>query len=114
MAKRLKACVSEPKRFENPRSMGERSMRRDREMSFSSASGFIPLKRMPATVGIRKYAATDTVTIKMQKKEKILSMNSRRDFRLCPSFSMMKGTSTESETTEATVTKMKSGMRKAA
>src|SRR3989344_8424875 len=100
----------EPKRLETPRIKGERRRILESVMESASSSEPKPLKRSPLIAGIRSQAAAETAKIRRAKKENMLSMNSFR-FSL---FSIIKGTKTETETTEATVTKMKSGTRNAA
>src|SRR3989344_9658036 len=114
MVKRLYAWVREPNRFEKPKIIGER--RRILEIKITSVSAVAekPLKRTPASMGISRNARTETAMIKTEKKEKILFTKLRSASRLFASSSMIKGIKTESDTTEATVTKIKSGMRNAA
>jgi hypothetical protein len=65
-------------------------------------------------VGMRKKANAETKMIEIAKKEKMLFTKSRSAWGLSASFSIMNGIKTDNDTTDATVTKIKSGIRKAA
>ena len=79
-----------------------------------SATSENPLNKILETNGVRKYARVATTIIKSEKKENILSMKLRSVSRPSVSFSIINGMSTDKDTIEATVTKIKSGIRKAA
>ena len=65
-------------------------------------------------VGMKKKAKPETMRIRIEKKEKILLIKLRTASKPKASFSIINGIKTEIDTIEATVTKIKSGMRKAA
>ena len=94
--------------------MGESKRIREIKMTSASAGSEKPLNKTPEIEGMRKYARPETIIIKTEKKEKMLLIKVLRVARLSASFSIMNGIRTESDTTEATVTKIKSGIRKAA
>jgi len=73
-----------------------------------------PLKRIREKAGIRKNARPEMIMMRIEKKENILLMKLLSASGLSDSFSMINGIRTERDTTEATVTKIRSGIRKAA
>src|SRR3989344_6631512 len=103
------------KKFEIPRKMGDKSIIRDKVMRWVFKGSLSKPGRTYGTrTGMRINAARETKTIPIKNAEKPLSINllplSSPSFNL----SIRKGTKTETETIEATDTKIRSGIRKAA
>src|SRR3989344_1096056 len=114
MVNRLKACTKEPSKFEKPRRIGERSKMREIKMTSVRVASEKPLNNIFETTGMRKKARPEMMIIRTEKKEKMSLIKLRNASGPRLSSSMMKGMRTESETTEAAATKIRSGIRKAA
>lgn len=112
--KRLKACVKEPNKFEKPRAIGDMRSMRERKLTCDNSDTVKPLNKNLEISGINTKTRIQVMKMIIEKKENMLFINSLT--ASLPSFSLstIKGTRTERETMEATVTKRKSGIRKAA
>ena len=103
----------EAKKFENPKSRGDIRRILERFISVCWSFPFIPGKNKGERYGMRKNAIATTKIIKRKNALNILSI---KLFKSSPFsfFSVKKGTSIEIDTSEATVTNIRSGILNAA